>query len=75
MSQDLQGKTVVTDIESARRLYHPRCMLISPITAGTGRTGYLQVPPNNYPFYSDEEKYVPVMQSDGGQLSGTSAHH
>ena len=37
---------------------------------GTGRTGYLQVAPNNYPFYSDEEKYIPIMQSDGGQLSG-----
>ncbi|KAL3154606.1 hypothetical protein ABBQ32_014056 [Trebouxia sp. C0010 RCD-2024] len=36
---------------------------------GTGRTGYLHVAPNNYPFYSDEEKYVPIMQSDGGQLS------
>lgn len=38
--------------------------------AGTGRTGYLAVPPNNYPFYSEGEKYVPVMQADGGQLSG-----
>lgn len=38
--------------------------------AGTGRTGYLHVAPNNYPFYSDEEKYIPIMQSDGGQLSG-----
>lgn len=39
-------------------------------TPGTGRTGFLNVPPNNYPFYNDEEKYVPVMQADGGQLSG-----
>ena len=38
-------------------------------TPGTGRTGFMNVPPNNYPFYSDEEKYVPVMQADGGQLS------
>lgn len=38
--------------------------------AGTGRTGFIPVPPNNYPFYSAEEKYVPVMQADGGQLSG-----
>ncbi|GAB4820460.1 hypothetical protein N2152v2_007506 [Parachlorella kessleri] len=36
---------------------------------GTGRTGYMPVPPNNYPFYSEEEKYVPVVQADGGQLS------
>eukprot|EP01026_Neomeris_dumetosa_P042555 TRINITY_DN3550_c1_g1_i7.p3 TRINITY_DN3550_c1_g1~~TRINITY_DN3550_c1_g1_i7.p3 ORF type:complete len:211 (-),score=20.58 TRINITY_DN3550_c1_g1_i7:207-839(-) len=36
---------------------------------GTGRTGFTSVPPNNYPFYSEEEKYVPVMQTDGGQLS------
>jgi hypothetical protein len=28
------------------------------------------VPPNNYPFYNDDEKYVPIMQADGGQLSG-----
>lgn len=38
--------------------------------AGTGRTGFLAVPPNNYPFYNEFEKYVPVMQADGGQLSG-----
>ncbi|KAG2436012.1 hypothetical protein HYH02_011724 [Chlamydomonas schloesseri] len=71
-------------------------------TPGTGRTGFLAVPPNNYPFYSDGgggnnasnassggareggeggsgggaaaaagggEKYVPVLQPDGGQLS------
>lgn len=43
----------------------------SPFVAGTGRTGYLPVPPNNYPFYNDNEKYIPVMQADGGQLSGT----
>lgn len=40
-------------------------------TPGTGRTGFVNVPPNNYPFYNDDEKYVPVMQADGGQLSGT----
>lgn len=34
-------------------------------TPGTGRTGFMNVPPNNYPFYSDAEKYVPVMQADG----------
>jgi hypothetical protein len=38
---------------------------------GTGRTGFMYVPPNNYPFYNDEEQYKPVMQADGGQLSGT----
>lgn len=36
---------------------------------GTGRTGYLSVPPNNYPFYSESEKYTPIVQADGGQLS------
>lgn len=40
------------------------------ICAGTGRTGFLPVPPNNYPFYNEDEKYVPMMQADGGQLSG-----
>ena len=39
---------------------------------GTGRTGYMPIPPNNYPFYKDEEKYEPVVQPDGGQLSGKS---
>ena len=39
---------------------------------GTGRTGFMAVPPNNYPFYSENEKYKPIMQADGGQLSGTS---
>merc|ERR1712072_1240138 len=38
-------------------------------TPGTGRTGYMAIPPNNYPFYNKEEKYVPVVQPDGGQLS------
>lgn len=38
--------------------------------AGVGRTGYINVAPNNYPFYSEEERYVPIMQADGGQLSG-----
>lgn len=28
------------------------------------------MPPNNYPFYNDDEKYIPIMQADGGQLSG-----
>merc|ERR1711981_1290205 len=38
-------------------------------TPGTGRTGYMTIPPNNYPFYKEEEKYKPVVQPDGGQLS------
>ena len=38
--------------------------------AGTGRTGFMPVPPNNYPFYSQDEIYTPVVQADGGQLSG-----
>jgi len=40
------------------------------IVAGTGRTGFYDIPPNNYQFYSDQEKYTPVIQADGGQLSG-----
>ncbi|WZN58590.1 ubiquitin-like domain-containing protein [Chloropicon roscoffensis] len=38
-------------------------------TPGTGRTGYMAIPPNNYPFYNDDERYQPVVQPDGGQLS------
>jgi hypothetical protein len=38
--------------------------------AGTGKTGFMPVPPNNYPFYSQNDIYTPVVQSDGGQLSG-----
>lgn len=30
----------------------------------------MRVAPNNYPFYSDSAKYTPLVQSDGGQLSG-----
>ena len=41
--------------------------------AGTGRTGFIPVAPNNYPFYQEEEVYTPVVQSDGGQLSGEAA--
>ncbi|KIZ05123.1 hypothetical protein MNEG_2834 [Monoraphidium neglectum] len=39
-------------------------------TPGTGRTGFLPVPPNNYPFYKGDSRYTPVVQPDGGQLSG-----
>ena len=31
--------------------------------------GYSDIPPNNYPFYGEEEKYKPLVQSDGGVLS------
>ena len=36
---------------------------------GSGRTGYWEIPPNNYDFYSEEEKYKPNVQADGGILS------
>ncbi len=39
--------------------------------AFAGTTGFIDVPSNNYPFYSAVEKYRPVMQQDGGQLSGS----
>ena len=29
----------------------------------------MAIPPNNYPFYNDDERYQPVVQPDGGQLS------
>ena len=41
---------------------------------GTGRTGFSQVPPNPYSFYdAAAEVYAPLVQSDGGQLSGARA--
>ncbi len=39
---------------------------------GSGRTGYWEVPPNNYDFYTEEEKYKPNVQADGGILSSAS---
>ena len=39
---------------------------------GSGRTGYWDIPPNNYDFYSEEEKYKPNIQADGGVLSSAS---
>eukprot|EP00210_Caulerpa_lentillifera_P005819 g5565.t1 len=42
---------------------------LNVLHAATGSTGVFQVPPNNYPFYNAEEKYSPIMQADGGQLS------
>ena len=44
--------------------------LTNPGGAGSGRTGYQPVPPNNYPFYNDDEKYKPIIFADGGQFSG-----
>lgn len=37
---------------------------------GTGKTGYMHVPPNPYPFYNEDERYLPLIQPDGGQMSG-----
>jgi hypothetical protein len=51
-------------------IYPPFCPC--NCTTGTGRTGFIPVGPNNYPFYSTDEIYKPVLQSDGGQLSGGS---
>jgi hypothetical protein len=36
---------------------------------GSGRTGYWDIPPNNYDFYCEAEKYKPLVQADGGILS------
>ena len=47
--------------EAARSAWNP--------TPGTGRTGFQPVPPNNYPFYSEEEKYKPIIFKDGGQYA------
>jgi hypothetical protein len=51
----------------------PPLSLLFP--AGTGRTGFLPVPPNNYPFYKGDSRYTPVVQPDGGQLSGARQPH
>jgi hypothetical protein len=40
------------------------------LRAGTGNTGFFSVPPNNYPWLSEDEKYKPQINEDGGQLSG-----
>lgn len=36
---------------------------------GSGRTGFFEIPPNNYDWYSEDEKYKPNVQADGGILS------
>lgn len=41
-----------------------------PDRPGTGRTGFLPVSPNNYPFFKGDARYTPAMQPDGGQLTG-----
>jgi hypothetical protein len=48
---------------------------VSPYNSepGSGRTGYWEVPPNNYDFYSEAEKYKPNIQADGGVLSSALA--
>jgi hypothetical protein len=48
-----------------------KCSKFNP-TPGSGHTGMHSTPPNNYPFYAESERYQPVLQSDGGQLSGAS---
>lgn len=46
---------------------------VAVAVAGTGRTGFSRVAPNHYPFYAEHEKYMPMLQADGGQLSGKRA--
>ena len=36
---------------------------------GSGKTGFWEIPPNNYDFYSEVEKYKPNVQADGAVLS------
>jgi len=36
---------------------------------GTGKTAGYNIPPNNYDFYSEEEKYKPHLTGDGGIFS------
>ncbi|KAA6421379.1 MAG: hypothetical protein FRX49_08656 [Trebouxia sp. A1-2] len=64
--EELQG--LQADFPDMLGVYDSNTSKYNP-RPGTGRTGYLHVAPNNYPFYSEDEKYKPIMQSDGGQLS------
>lgn len=57
-------------LESQQDLTIHRKHGFDSFSSGTGRTGFITVPPNNYPFYHSDEKYLPTMQADGGQLSG-----
>lgn len=58
--QTLQIHAFPSEVEDST-LYNPK--------PGTGTTGFIDIPSKNYSFYSGEEKYRPVMQQDGGQLS------
>ena len=42
---------------------------------GTGRTGYWQIPPNNYDFFEEEEKYQIEYGRDGGIMSRECSSH
>ena len=33
---------------------------------GSGRTGFWEIPPNNYDFFAEHEKYKPMVKPDGG---------
>ena len=49
---------------------------ISPVLTSSlplRAAGYWEIPPNNYKWYSEEEKYKPVVQADGGILSSAGA--
>ena len=35
----------------------------------SGQVGFHKLAPNNYPFFTEDEKYVPIIQADGGVLS------
>merc|ERR1712072_1681080 len=61
-------ESLKADYEELKHIQNDAVTKFNP-TPGTGRTGYMPIPPNNYPFYKGEEKYVPVVQPDGGQLS------
>ena len=62
-------ESLKAEYEEVKQIQNDAVTKYNP-TPGTGRTGYMAIPPNNYPFYNEEEKYVPVVQPDGGQLSG-----
>jgi len=61
-------ESLKAEYEEVKQIQNDAVTKYNP-TPGTGRTGYMAIPPNNYPFYNEEEKYVPVVQPDGGQLS------
>lgn len=62
----------MSEMESiAFKVTNPYEAMQSPFnpTPGTGRTGYVDVPPNNFPWVKEESRFVPPIQADGGQLS------